>query len=101
MQRENLMKKLLSFLVIGTTLLVASGQDQSKIKEQNKTATQKNKSALDKAIEKEKKYAQEQRFYFGKEYNLKEEEVDPETVKKVPVIEPEYDFDMDTGVYDD
>jgi uncharacterized protein HemX len=95
------MKKLLSFLVVGATLLFASGQEQNESKDHNKTTTQKNKSALDKAIEKEKKYAQEQRFYFGKEYNLKAEEVDPETVKKVPVIEPEYDFDMDTGVYDD
>ncbi|RUM66117.1 MAG: hypothetical protein DSZ05_04815 [Sulfurospirillum sp.] len=90
------MKALLFLLTIATLLTAADTNKTDHIKLDNKT-----KAALEKAIEKEKKYAKEQRFYTGKEYDLKSEEVDPETVKKVPLIEPEYDFDMDTGVYDD
>ena len=58
-------------------------------------------NAVKKAMELEKKYAKEQRFYQGAEYDLKSKEFDPDTLKKVPTIEPDYDFDMDTGVYDD
>ncbi len=57
--------------------------------------------AIKKAIEQEKKFAKEQKFYQGDEYNLKDSEVDPKSVSKLKAIEPEYDFDMDTGVYDD
>jgi len=55
---------------------------------------------IQKQIEKEKKYQQEQKFYMGDEYNLTEHQVDPKTVDKVPVIEPEYDFDI-TDLYAD
>ncbi len=55
---------------------------------------------LQKAIEKEKKYKQEQKFYQGKDYNLSENKVDKSTVEKVPLIEPEYDFDI-TDLYND
>ncbi len=92
------MTKLFIFLLLSATLLTA---DTNKTHEHNSTTKQTKKTALERAIEKEQRYAREQRFYTGKEYDLKSEEVDPETVKKVPLIEPEYDFDMDTGVYDD
>ena len=58
------------------------------------------KKAIQQAIEKEKKFAQEQKFYQGKEYDLKSEEIDPKTIDSIPSIEPENDFDMSTGVYD-
>ena len=51
-------------------------------------------------MEREKKYAKEQKFYQGEDYNLSEHEVDPETLKDIPVIEPDYDFDI-TDVYRD
>ena len=51
-------------------------------------------------MEREKKYAKEQKFYQGEEYNLSEHEVDPKTLKDIPVIEPDYDFDI-TDVYRD
>ena len=71
-------------------------------KESNRTVvSDKTKEAVKKAMELEEKYAREQRFYQGDEYDLKSKEFDPETLKKVPAIEPDYDFDMDTGVYDD
>ncbi len=51
-------------------------------------------------MEREKKYAREQKFYQGDDYNLSEHEVDPKTLKDIPVIEPDYDFDI-TDVYRD
>lgn len=51
-------------------------------------------------MEREKKYAKEQRFYQGKEYDLKSQEVDPNALDDVPDIKPDYDFDM-TDVYRD
>jgi len=75
--------------------LNATKEKQSSI-EDNKT-----KEAIRKAMELEKKYAKEQRFYQGSEYDLKSKEFDPDTLKKVPSIEPDYDFDMDEGVYSD
>jgi hypothetical protein len=72
-----------------------SGENNSS-NENNKT-----KEAIKKAMELEKKYAKEQRFYQGSEYNLESKEFDPDTLKKIPAIEPDYDFDMDEGVYSD
>jgi len=63
--------------------------------------TNTTKEALKKAMEKEKKYAKEQRFYTADEYNFKDAEVDPKSLDKIEALEPDYDFDMDTGVYDD
>ena len=62
---------------------------------QDKQISQKEKKALKKAMEDEKKYAKEQKFYTGSEYDLKSKEVDPESLKHIKVIEPENDFDMD------
>jgi hypothetical protein len=59
------------------------------------------KEALKQAMEKEKKYAKEQRFYTADEYDFKGAEVDPKSLDKIEALEPDYDFDMDTGVYDD
>ena len=58
------------------------------------------KEAIKKAMEKEKKYAKEQRFYKADEYDFIGAQVDPDSLDKIPVLEPDYDFDMDTGVYD-
>ena len=51
-------------------------------------------------IKKEEKYAQEQRFYMGDEYDLKAAEVDERSLENIP-DQPEYndDFNMD-HVYD-
>ncbi len=54
---------------------------------------------LEEQMQKEKKYAKERAFYQGSEYNLKDTQIDEKSLSKVPVIEPEYDFDMD-DVYD-
>jgi len=59
---------------------------------------------IQKQIEKqkalEKKYAKEQRFYQGDEYDFKSKEIDPETLKDVKPIEPDYEHTNDWGVAD-
>jgi len=52
------------------------------------------------AMKKEQRYAQEQTFYQGEDYNLSDLEVDPNIVDSIPSLEPDYDFDMD-DVYSD
>jgi hypothetical protein len=54
---------------------------------------------LQKAIDKEKKFAKEQTFYMGDRYDLKGEEINPDSLKNVPELENLDDFDMD-DVYD-
>ncbi len=59
---------------------------------------------LQKQIEKqkalEKKYAKEQRFYQGDEYDFKGKEVDPDILKDVKPVEPDYEHTNDWGVAD-
>ena len=54
---------------------------------------------IDKVMKQEEKYAKEQKFYQYDEYDFKASEVNQESVKKLKVMEPEYDFDMNS-VYD-
>lgn len=54
---------------------------------------------LVKQMEKEKKYAKEQKFYSEKNYDFKGAEVDEKSLDSIPVIKPENDFNMDS-VYD-
>ena len=89
-------------------MLIANSEVNSSTTDNNnsldKNSTLDNNATLQKQIqkqiEKEKIYQKEQKFYMGDEYNLTEHQVDPKTVDKVPVIEPEYDFDI-TDLYAD
>jgi len=95
------MKRLMILLVGFVTLMAAEGNVST---EKNVSAKQLEKKKLEEAIkqqmEREKKYAKEQKFYEGKEYDLKSRQVDPDEIKKVPLIKPEDDFDM-SDVYSD
>jgi len=51
-------------------------------------------------LEREKKFAQEQKFYQADEYDFSEQAVDPKDLETIDVIEPENDFDI-TDVYRD
>jgi len=51
-------------------------------------------------MEREEKYAKEQKFYQGDEYDLKAVEINKKSLDSIPVIEPDYDFDI-TDVYRD
>ena len=75
----------------------ANKTDSNISKENNKSEYEKN---LQKAIEKEKKFKKEQKFYMGKDYNLTDKKIDKKTLDNVPLIEPEYDFDI-TDLYND
>jgi len=87
------MKVLLTlFLLLGFTQVMA-GQKLSK-EEQLK------QKHIQEQLEREKKFAKEQKFYQGDEYDLSKEEVDPKDLDTIPTIEPENDFDM-TDVYRD
>jgi Ni/Co efflux regulator RcnB len=71
-------------------------------KEHNRTKTAKEimEEKIKEQMEREKKYAKEQKFYQGDAYDLKAHEVDPNSLPDVPVIEPDDDFDI-TDVYRD
>ncbi len=79
---------LLLLLVYGSAVMASSKEDIAK-------------EALKKAIKKENKIAQEQKFYTADEYDFKGAEVNPKSLDKIKALEPDYDFDMDEGVYDD
>ncbi len=89
-------------IVMGLGILMAG--EGNATKEGNATLSKEDKALLEaqikKQMEREKKYAKEQRFYEGKEYDLNSERVDPAIIDKVPVIQPEDDFDM-SDVYSD
>lgn len=86
---EGIMKKFfILLLLVCSSVLVASSNDATK-------------EALKKAMEQEKKFAQEQKFYTVDEYDFKGAEVDPKSLDGIKALEPDYDFDMDVGVYDD
>ena len=97
-----------------TLSLYAENNDTVKTKqasEQNTTKAQSSKTKNEKEkrvaeqvkeqMKKEQKYAKEQIFYQGDDYDLKAHEVDPNALADVPVIEPELDFDMDDVYRDD
>jgi len=63
----------------------------------NQNSSSKNKilkEQMKKNIEQEKKFAKEQKFYQGDEYNLKAHEVNPDSLKTTPELEVD-DLDMD------
>lgn len=86
------MKYLYIVIFILSPILFASDLDNK-----NLSATEKN---IKKQLEKEKKFAQEQRFYSGTEHSLKGYEVNEESVNNLPDV-PDHnaDFDMN-NVYD-
>ena len=90
------MKKIfLTGVVLGSLIVSVYAQEKSSGKEE--LLKQKH---LKEQMQREKKYAHEQKFYQGKEYDLSEQKVDPKDLDSIPVIEPENDFDM-TDVYRD
>jgi len=55
---------------------------------------------IEKQIKREQLYAKEQKFYQGKDYNLKDKEINNDILQGVKKIEPEYDLDI-TDLYSD
>ncbi len=112
-------KVLLSTLLISTLALAQNPQSKDdkkpnltsennisikadKQKEDNKSAsTSRVEKQIEEQMKREQKYAKEKTFYQGKDYNLKAVEVNPDSLSKIPVIKPDYSFDMSEGVYSD
>jgi len=85
------MKKILAIVLIFSLSLIASNNEDLDAK--SRVAKQ-----IKIEMEKEKRYAKEQAFYQAGDYDFKGSFVNPETVKRTPIIEEE-DLDMDS-VYD-
>ena len=89
-------KKILILTIIGGVILLAESNDTNRSQDKAKIKTE-----VEKQMEKEKKYAKEQAFYQGEEYDLKSYEINPDSLPDVPALEPDDDFDMSEGVYTD
>ena len=80
-----------------------SEHNKTIIKEQKKSDGNKTKlmdAHVKEQMEREKEYAQKQSFAQGDDYDLKAVEINKNSLDSVPVIEPDYDFDI-TDVYRD
>ena len=55
----------------------------------------KTEKEVRKQMELEKKYAKEQTFYKGKDYNLKSFEVNPDALQSMPILDIDYADDDD------
>jgi len=88
-------KSFIIFLILGLSSTLLYSAENNNTKENNAT-----KEAVKKAMDEEKKFAKEQRFYQADEYDFKGAQVDPKALDKIPTLEPDDDFDMSTGVYD-
>ena len=101
------MNKLLisTLLVCSFSVSLIAENNISKVKDNNSSKKSVSKSKImEKEIkdqmEREKKYAKEQSFAQGDNYDLKAVEVNKDSLDSVPLIEPDYDFDI-TDVYRD
>jgi hypothetical protein len=61
----------------------------------NNTKMSKAEKELLKQMKREEKFAKEQTFYQGDDYDLSYAEVNQDALDSVPLIEPDYDFNMD------
>jgi len=94
---------LISVLYAEQNATVPKEHNSTKAPTKENNATKKQRLLQEKIkeqMEREKKYAKEQKFYQGDAYDLKAHEVDPNSLPDVPAIEPDYDFDI-TDVYRD
>jgi Ni/Co efflux regulator RcnB len=111
------MKKLFlsTFLIALSMLTLHAENNSTKIKkntennssvkakqssESNASKSKRVEQQVKEQMEREKKYAKEQSFAQGDDYDLKAVEVNEDSLDSIPVIEPDYDFDI-TDVYRD
>ena len=93
------MKNILIFIIVASSILLAASNENNESNSSKKES--KIEEQIKKQMEKEQKYAKEQKFYQGAGYDTKSHEVDPNSLPDVPTFEPDYDFDMSEGVYSD
>jgi len=90
------MLKKLFVLAIITVLSVSAAEKQ----DSNATQQERIHKAVEKAMEKEKKYAKEQKFYNADEYDFKSAEIDPNALKDIQTVEPDYNYTDAWGACD-
>jgi len=98
-----------SLLFLSTTLIMADNNktdetkqiDNNKTIEINSTKEDELKKQVKEQMKREEKYAKEQVFYQGDDYDLSSSEVNLNSLDKLKSIEPDYDFDMDDVYRDD
>jgi len=101
------MKKIVAFALSIVFIYAENNQSLKTEKEQkivdSNQSVKKDKiqKQVQEQMEREKKYAKEQKFYQGSDYNLSAFEIEEDSLPDVPALEPDYDFDMSTGVYTD
>ena len=89
-----------------TNKSVSSNEHNKSVKEKksdsNKTTSSSDitKKEVQDQMKREEKYAKEQIFYQGDDYDLSQHDVNEKSLDSIPVIEPDYDFDI-TDVYRD
>ncbi len=100
-------KIILSLFLLLSMLSSLNADNNNTAKVEPKSENNKSKKSstltekkVQEQMEREKKYAKERTFYQGSDYNLSAVEVDPDSLSSIPVIEPDYDFDMDDAYAD-
>lgn len=112
-------KLFISILLIGSFTVAVHAESNASVKskensesnksvkvkqndEGNKTTSKSKRveQEVKEQMEREKKYAEEQSFAQGDDYDLKAVEVNQDSLDSVPLMEPDYDFDI-TDVYRD
>ncbi len=81
------------------SFITLQAEDNKTAKKFENNATIQAEKQLQEQIEREKKFAKEQTFYKGQDYDLSYAEVDSNSLDNIHVEEPDYDFNMD-DVYD-
>jgi len=95
------MKKLIILMLIATLSTLSANESNTTIKkDSNLTDEELAKQQVQEQMKLEEKYSKEQKFYQGDNYDLKSKEINQKSLDKLPVIEPDYDFDI-TDVYRD
>jgi len=102
-----------SLLLLSTTLIMAENNETKHVDtnlttiettqtvESNNTKEDVLKKQVEEQMKREEKYAKEQIFYQGADYDLKSREINEESLEKINAIEPDFDFDMDDVYRDD
>ena len=65
------------------------------------TSADRTEKQVQEQMKREQKYAREQKFYQGSDYNLSAVEVDEKSLSSIPLIEPDYNFSIDDVYRDD
>ena len=100
MRRILLLPILFGFLCVSVYAAEMNATVKQKHDHNSSQKIDRTKKQIKEQMEREKKYAKEQTFYQGDSYDLSAAEVDKKSLSGVPILEPDYDFDMDS-VYSD